>query len=41
MIIGVIIGAMVLGWIVGNYVVDRYINENHEDIDNPKNPTKK
>jgi hypothetical protein len=32
MIIGVIIGAMVLGWIVGNYVVDRYINEGNEEV---------
>lgn len=34
MIIGVIIGGMVLGYIVGNYLLDRWINNNHTDIDN-------
>ena len=33
MIIVAIIGGMGIGWIVGMYIIDRYINTNHEDID--------
>ena len=32
MIITIGIGAMI-GYIVGMYIVDRYINNNHKDID--------
>ncbi len=34
MIIIAIIGGIGIGWIVGMYIIDRYINENHKDIDN-------
>ncbi len=37
MIIGVIAGGMIIGYLVGMYIVDRYINTNHEDIDTPQN----
>ena len=37
MLIVAIVGGMMLGYMVGQYIVDRYINQNHEDIDNPKN----
>lgn len=38
MIVGIIVGGMFIGYIVGQYIVDRYINTNHEDIDrDPKN----
>ncbi len=37
MIIVAIIGGMGIGWIVGMWVVDRYINTNHEDIDKTQN----
>ena len=37
MLIVVIVGGIGLGYIVGQYIVDRYINTNHEDIDNPQN----
>ena len=33
MIIGVITAGMIIGYLVGMYIVDRYINTNHEDID--------
>jgi len=33
MIIVVITIGMGIGYIVGQYIVDRYINTNHEDID--------
>jgi hypothetical protein len=32
MIVVVITMGMVIGWIVGNYLLDRYINEGNEDI---------
>ena len=33
MIVITIIGGMFIGYIVGMYIVDRYINQNHKDID--------
>ncbi len=36
MIIGVIISAIAIGYLVGMYIVDRYINQSQEEIDNQK-----
>ena len=33
-LIGAIIGGMVLGYIVGNYLLDKWINESQDEIDN-------
>lgn len=33
MLVVVITIGMMVGYIVGQYIVDRYINRNHEDID--------
>ena len=33
MIIGAIVFGMLIGYGIGQYIVDRYINTNHEDID--------
>lgn len=33
MLIVVITIGMMVGYMVGQYIVDRYINRNHEDID--------
>ena len=33
MIIGVITAGMIIGYLIGLWIVDRYINRNHEDID--------
>ena len=33
MIVITIIGGMFIGYVVGMYIVDRYINNNHKDID--------
>lgn len=33
MIIGWIVGGMLIGYGVGMYLVDRYINNNHKDIE--------
>jgi uncharacterized protein YneF (UPF0154 family) len=32
MIIGVIVGGMFIGYIIGQYIVDRYINEGNEEV---------
>jgi hypothetical protein len=34
MIIVIIVGGMLIGYGIGQYIVDRYINTNQEDIDN-------
>ncbi len=40
MIIGVIISAIGIGYLVGMWIVDRYINTNQQEIDNPKSKEK-
>ena len=40
MIVIVIVGGMFIGYIIGQYIVDRWINTNHRDIDS-KNHDKK
>ncbi len=40
MIAVVIIMGIVLGWVVGNYILDRWVNENNEEINNPKTGVK-
>jgi hypothetical protein len=32
MIVVVIVGGCILGWGVGNYFLDRWLNDNNEDI---------
>ena len=32
MIVVVIISAITIGWVVGNYLLDRWINQNRDDI---------
>ena len=34
MLIVVIVSGILIGWIVGNWCVDRWINTNSEDINN-------
>ena len=34
MIIGVIAGGMIIGYLVGMYIVDKYINEGNEEVNN-------
>jgi F0F1-type ATP synthase assembly protein I len=37
MIVVVIVSGILLGWGIGNYLLDRYINENNEDINESQN----
>ena len=37
MIVVVIVSGIVIGWVVGNYLLDRYINENNKDINESQN----
>jgi len=37
MLIVVIVGGMLIGYGIGQYIMDRYINESQEDIDEDKN----
>ena len=41
MIIVVIISGIVIGWVVGNYILDKYINEGNAEINDTGNHTKK
>jgi uncharacterized protein YneF (UPF0154 family) len=36
MLIGVIVIGMLIGYGIGQYIMDRYINESQEDIDEDK-----
>jgi uncharacterized protein YneF (UPF0154 family) len=36
MLIVVIVGGMLVGYGIGQYIVDRYINENNKDINDNK-----
>ena len=36
MLIGVIVIGMLIGYGIGQYIMDRYINESQEDIDDNK-----
>jgi uncharacterized protein YneF (UPF0154 family) len=36
MIVVVIVIGMLIGYGIGQYIVDRYINENHKDINDTK-----
>jgi uncharacterized protein YneF (UPF0154 family) len=41
MIVVVIITGIITGWVVGNFILDRYINETQEEINDTQNHTKK
>ncbi len=41
MIVVVIVSGIVIGWVVGNYLLDRYINENNKDINESQNEINK
>jgi uncharacterized membrane protein YwzB len=34
MLIVVIITGIVMGWVVGNFILDKWVNESNEDINN-------
>jgi F0F1-type ATP synthase assembly protein I len=40
MIVVVIVSGIVIGWVVGNYLLDRYINNTNEEINDTQKPTK-
>lgn len=37
-LLAAILGGMTVGYMVGVYLLDRWINQNHEDIDNEREP---
>jgi uncharacterized protein YneF (UPF0154 family) len=41
MIVVMIVGGMLIGYGVGQYIVDRYINKSNEEINDTQNHTKK
>jgi uncharacterized protein YneF (UPF0154 family) len=36
MVVIAIVGGMLIGYGIGQYIVDRWINKSNEDINNPK-----